>query len=259
MSTPLQTVEGLHLLAFDPRDLGLYAAALNADGSVMPTTAADALAASGASVVIDGPKFEICSGQPAGSNQVERYRLSGCDKLSYLHHDPAHGLTFAGASATLHRGAVLAVMNDGSVQFVAASDRASVATADVRVAVQGDPVLVVNGVAQAMVHTDSNDSIVWRVAVGVMRDGQLAFALGQATLGAFAQKLVAAGFVNAIYTDGGGSASMLLADGTRIGASENRRVASWLTVGAAGGSDATPLIVAGLIAAGVLYWATKRS
>lgn len=251
------TRAGLTVLPFAADELGLYAKPLNADGSVAPLTAVEALADSGARAVLDGPMFELC-GPVAGATQVEQYQRATCAKLQYLHLDAGRGLSFAGAPSTLGRGRVLAVTAAGAPLWLSAGDRADAArTLDLRVAVQLYPTMVAGGAAAPQSTAGSNGSAEWRAAIGVLDDGGLAFAVGAFSMADFAARLVRAGFVDAGYTDGGGSTRIELASGERFGAAENRRVASWITVGAGGGLGGGLLV--GLAAVAAYWWWARRS
>lgn len=243
---PLLAVEGLSVLPFSPSEFGLYAQPLNADGSVAPHTAAEALAASGASAVLDGPMFHLCGGQSG-------YRTASCAKLDYLHFDPAAGLDFAGSPSTAGEGGVVIVTSSGTAEALAARERQNVRrTFDLRVGVQLYPWLVARGEPAPQSTAGSNGNAEWRAALGILRDGRMAFAVGAYSMPDFAARLARAGFVSAGYTDGGGSTRLQLADGTYRGAGEDRRVASWMTVGAGGGVSGKLLVAAAV--AGVVWW-----
>ena len=77
---------------------------------------------------------------------------------------------------------------------------------------------------------------------------------------AFAQALVNAGALYAGYTDGGGSTHLVTPDRIR-GASEQRRVATWLIAENRGGVTATDIgvgLVLIAIAGGMLYMLVKK-
>ena len=86
--------------------------------------------------------------------------------------------------------------------------------------------------AEASGEDESGRSLIRNLSAGVavLEDGRLAFAVGPMPMVDFARALRAAGAVEAGYTDGSGSAHLLLADGRRWGSGERRPVASWLVV-----------------------------
>lgn len=254
MSSAVEQREGLTILPFAPGDLGLYAKSPDADGHVVPTTAAEALAATGALAVLDGPMFELC-GAVSGATQVEQYRNATCAKLQALHIDPRRGLRTVGVPSTDGWGGVLSIESGHPVASLAMNRAQFLQTLDLDVAVQLRPTLVADGDALSQSTAGSNTTAEWRAACGILADSRLAFAIGVFSMQEFANRLARAGFGRAWYTDGGGSTRIELADGTHFGASENRRVASWLTVNRGSSLGSALLLGAGMLAA---YWLWKR-
>ena len=246
---------GLTIYPFAPSELGLYAKSPDADGRVVPSTAAEAIAATGARAVLDGPMFELC-GTVTGATQIEQYRTATCAKLQALHYDRARGLNVVGVPSTAGNGLVLLATETGTIEVDPSTNRTQVAqTLDLRVAVQLRPWMVRGGRALGQSTAGSNGSAEWRAALGQLADGQLALAIGAYAMQDFANRLVAAGFVEAGYTDGGGSTRIELASGEHYGAGENRRVASWITVGGGMGGGA---LLAGAAVAAAAYWLWRR-
>lgn len=94
------------------------------------------------------------------------------------------------------------------------------------VAVQLYPELVRSGRNVANPARDASSD--WRAALGIFRDGRLGFAVGIASMRAFASDLRAMGFTEAGYTDGGDSTLLAFEDGQWIGDPHHRAVATWL-------------------------------
>lgn len=182
------------------------------DGTLVPSRASEALAANPrARAVLDGSMFSLCS---SGG-----YARADCADLDYLlrgegvsdgGENPTDGLTISVTPAGTARVLPGAAVVDGA-----------------RVAVQLYPTLVRDG-AVIVSNRDNNADRVWRAALGVMADGRLVFAIMVADMQTFARALIAFGVRDAGYTDGGGSASLAVRGDQRYGASEDRRVASWL-------------------------------
>lgn len=230
---------GLTIVAFPAAALGVIIPAA-------PATARSVLEAwPDAAVAIDGPMFGYCAGEP------QDYASYRCGRVDYLLQDARSGTWNPGNASFATRGLTLSV-KDGVAY--ASDDRSPLPGATV--AVQGYPGLVLAGrivVGQAAAGTpDAQPNL--RVAVGVLADGRVAFARANASLYGFAQMLQAAGFVAAAYTDGGGSASLVLrrSDGSLEGTDSDdpggRRVPSWIVAwstvpdgsGPATGSAGTP-------------------
>ena len=243
---------GLTWVAFPAAQFGIFSAPRTAPGARpsdrAPTTAAEALEASGALAVLDGPMFERCEGRT--------YAASTCADLDYLHRAP--GLSDPGEHPT--RGATLSAWKGGA-------SIAPGAQVDPRaqVAVQLYPALLLDG---RNVATDdgTNTDRVWRAGVGLHpRLGVVFAVMPSATMRGFAEALRALGVVSAGYTDGGGSASLLVRGLERVGSSENRRVASWLVAlppsapAPAGASRLRWLLAGTVLAVPALAWALRRA
>jgi hypothetical protein len=160
------------------------------------------------------------------------------------------------------RGVTANVLRDGQVSWRRGAGIASGA----RVSVQLYPSLVESGrnVQNPRRDTDSN----WRAALVEFAPGELAFALQRAPMHEFANALIREGAVWAGYTDGGGSARVLIRDAagsiTRFGSSEDRAVPMWLLVQPRAAQSAEPtqgtilaLLVAVLLA--FAAWTTLRN
>ncbi len=252
--------EGLTVLAFAPARLGLYLEPIPGQlGHAVPLTAAEVLARHPKAVaVLNGPMFGTCASEHRYPTQVETYRRSRCSVIDFQHFDAQDVPLSVGRRPG--DGVTLAVTADGRAVMEPDNDVPPGAV----VAVQLYPVMVRGGTARGpFANTSSNNSVVWRSAVGILRDGRVALAAGQASLHEFARKLWRAGFVEAGYTDGGGSTSLLVRGATRVGHPENRRVPSWLVFEQDPGDKsgistglATALAVFGT--AGFGYWLTTR-
>jgi hypothetical protein len=229
---------GLILLAFHPMELGLYADVRSGNRAV-PHTAAEALYASGAEAVLDGPMFEKCD--PSRS-----YLEQACGIPSYRHFDLS---SVDIPTSYPNRGVTISVLQNGNTQAVTGS----AVPPNARVSVQLYPELVRNG----RVVGTRDDGPASRAALAVLRDGRMAFVVSQPmSMPEFSEALVAAGALYAGYTDGGGSTS-LQTTGFYAGSREHRRVITWLVAKA----RPSPSAGSGLIAAvaltaavGALLW-----
>lgn len=235
----LVRVGSIWLLPFQPSQLHL--GVLKVPGSArmaVPQTALGALQQSpGALAVVDGPMFDICDGQP------DAYASYQCGLLLYRYLDKSRGID--APSQRTDRGVTISVMGDRA--FALPRDQV---VPGASVAVQLYPPLLLNG--QVVTNPDLNQTAEWRTGLVVLSDGRLAFVAGAMALDPFARALRAAGAVHGGYLDGGGSGKMVLADGTRIGASEDRRVPSWLVVMPVAGTGTGTLVVGGLLAVGAV-------
>lgn len=195
-----------------------------------PLRAADARRlAPNALAVVDGPMFSKCAGQPSN------YATYTCGDAEYRMLDRNRGVDIASEHPS--RGATLSVHPDGRAEMRGGSEVAPGA----EFAVQLYPPLLRRGANVAS--PGLNRDTTWRVAVGILRDGSVAFALARMPMFEFAAALARVGFVEAGYTDGGGSAAIETATGRRAGSSENRRVPVWIAAFARDG--AAPTLPAG--------------
>lgn len=220
MSIDLFDVGGLHVAAFHPSQLRVLVQPLG-DNRARPWRAADAMRASGAAAVLDGPMFSVCSGQPSSPNPAQQYAASRCDELLYLHYDATAGLSVP--SSLPSAGATLSVDAAGVVTWhrgATPADRA-------RVAIQLNPVLVWDSDVQSTSSGGSNLDRVQRAALVQLEDGRLAFVTGAGTLAGFASSLGSIRVRYAGYTDGGGSTRLATRE-RWFGANENRPVPTWL-------------------------------
>lgn len=246
---------GLTMIAFPPAGLGVVIPSNPITAETLFRGHPDVV------VAIDGPMFDYCPGQP---RDYDRYQ---CGVVRYSMFDAGRNVNAPGYSSTANEGVTFS-LRGGALS--AASGRRPAPGASV--AIQMYPGLVENGAIAIRRRTEGPDAQPnWRVAMGLLRDGRAFFAHGRKTMYEFAEALLAAGAVWAGYTDGGGSASLVLrrADGGLAGSDPDdprgRRVPSWIVwspttstgapVAPQGGSQgASPLaILAGfsLAAAGV--------
>lgn len=231
---PTQTLEtrvlgGLTLLLFPASRLGVFAAPAGGAGQFTPISPGVVLQLSGGVAALNGPMFSNCPGQSLPGDNAGSYARSTCSNLSsstgtgvirYVHLDTKRGLAIGGGSAS---GITIAVVGGRAVAM-----HGGAVPSGATVAIQGFPPLVWGG---ANVTTRSlNLGNEWRSGLAIMADGRLALAIGVMSIPAFADALIAAGAQYALYTDGGGSTSLVLPDGTRKGAGEGRRVGSWIVV-----------------------------
>ena len=195
---------------------------------------------SGDAALLDGPMFALCPDTPRASTEAERYRLAHCDRLVYGIHVAG---VFTTPSLEPSAGATLAVTRGHATLTPGWS-----APPGASVAVQGYPPLVRGGRVVASnvgANAERND----RAAVGILRDGRVAFAILRADMEGFGAALAQHGD-EWIYTDGGGSA-YLGVDGRRLaGSTEGRRVPVWLAC--AGEESGSGGLLAGAVAGGVV-------
>jgi len=256
---------GVTFAAFDPGRLGVWTAGVQDQNQVTPSGPFDAIRGSGASMVLNGPEFGVCAGQNLPSDQVSQYAQSACDSIRFAQYDASRGLWLPGVSPDDSRSIMISVVGGNATATPGNSERPDGASA----AVQLMPTLVV---AEQPIANNGNVSggsqIVWRAALGILRDGRLVFAAGQHDISGFVSALISNGVANAGYTDGGGSTSLVFDSGDRYGHPEQRRVATWLTVGQpnvlatiipaspAGRAIAAALLV-GAAAAGYVWWKSR--
>lgn len=242
----LERVGSLSLVRFDPSALDVFSPSLGNNHS-RPTTSEEALD-SGALVVVDGPMFSRCDSASLTGTDAQRYAASQCSRVDYLLYGPNVSIR----STYPSNGATFSVV--GSDVVVRSGNEADPAA---RVAVQTYPHIVRRG--EVIASQDRDTSRTWRVALVLLEDGQLAFAIMAASMYDFARALAAIGAVEAGYLDGGGSGRIATSEGELVGSSENRRVGAWLVVRPpASGPAGAGLLVALAAAAGVAWWASRR-
>lgn len=239
---------GLTILLFPASMLSVYAET-SGSNRASPLNYSQALAATQAEAVLDGPMFDKCdSGQP--------YSQQTCGEVLYRHYDLS-GINIP--SSFPDRGITISVLGNGTARAARGADVA----AGAKVAVQLYPELVWDGEPSRVSDVD----VKTRAALAIMSDGRLAFVVAQPmTMPQFARLLAQAGAVYAGYTDGGGSASMATND-YYAGSTEHRRVVTWLFAkmressvvtavrASPGSSAAIALVIGGLIT----YAVWKRS
>lgn len=254
MTMPFERVGSLSLLRFPARDLRVFAATrdgLQANQS-QPTTGLEALRMTGAYAALDGPMFARCDSGLTGTD-AQRYAQSNCSRVEYLLYDEAAGLLVQSRYPT--RGATLAVVDGVPTMFDGA-----VVPAGATVAVQGYPEVIRGG--RVVANPTSDTDRVVRAGVGIDREGLVVFVVGVGSMYGFGQGALAAGLVELVYTDGGGSGRAQLEDAF-AGSAENRRVGSWLLAmrggssGESGGSSALGWIALGVAGAGA-WWLWRR-
>jgi hypothetical protein len=187
--------------------------------------------------LVDGPMFSVCGAENerrAGETDAQRYRRYTCGRPDYRLLDTARGIDVAGRFPT--RGATFSVMANGAVSVASGN----VVAPGAAVAVQGYPPLVRDGVNVAS-NVGPNAERNWRVALCLAPDGNLAFAAGSEDMVSFGVDLRAAGFRQAVYLDGGGTARVLrVQSGAFIGSTEDRRAPLWIAAVALAGAPPAP-------------------
>ena len=244
----IERVGSLSLLRFDPSRLDVFAPSLGGNRS-RPTTAQEALA-SGAVAVLDGPMFSRCDSAALSGTDAERYAQSQCSRVEYA----LLGSEVSVGSLYPSNGATFSIVEGRAVVLPDAQ-----VAQGARVAVQTYPHIVRAG--RNIANPEHDTDRTWRAALVLLDTKELAFAIMQASMHAFAAALVALGAVEAGYTDGGGSGRLETADGQRVGSSENRRVGSWLVVRAAegaGGVGGGGLLLLGAALLGAAWLASRR-
>lgn len=232
---------GLTLAAFDPASLGILALP-DPNGTVLPIAPGEVLHyAPNADAALDGPMFDTCGGAD--------YASAECDVPLFLQYDTQRNVSLPGQRPGV--GVLIAVVNGAAMasRTIQVPDGASVA-------VQLYPALVDRGNPVS----PSDSTAEQRAALALLDDGRLAFAIGAMSMPAFAQALIDAGAIYAGYTDGGGSTHLVTPDRVR-GASEQRRVASWLVAEGGGGATTTDVgigLVLLAIAGGMFYLLVKK-
>ena len=206
----IQQYDALSFVTFAPEQLGVYFGDANSTGRLTRTKANEVLAQPGVLAVLDGPMYGACTGVPR------------CAQLEYLYLDQRAGEYFPGRHP--ERGMTVEVKADGRVVVAHGASTAS----DPVVAVQLYPELVWEG--RNVASTSIDTSRVWRAALGVLPGGKMVLVVGIAPMHQFADLLIALGVIYAGYTDGGGSASLQVRGGHRVGSTEDRPVASWIVV-----------------------------
>lgn len=243
MAIERKDIAGLQYVIFPASQLGLFARPVS--GGFMPIGPMEVLALSGGEAALNGPMFDVCSGQDLPAGNAAHYAASVCDKLAYKHYDPRAGLNAAGTS--LFAGMTFSVTPRG-VSVLPGSEFPP----DAKVSVQTFPILLQDGVNRAST-SEVNNHPEWRSALALMPDGRLAFVAGIGTLHGFADAIAQAGVKYAGYTDGGGSTAMVTPNGKIGGQGEHRRVPSWLIVRPAESRKGV-WVVLGLVVASVTAW-----
>ena len=216
----IEQIGSISILRFAPSELVVHGvASATKAGGYIPSTASEALAQdSTLFAVLDGPMFEKCS---AGS-----YSSYTCGDPRFLLRDSIGNSINENSDESSVGGTIF--VKEGVAHYI----RGGVVPAEIEIAVQGYPTLVVDGVNTAGT-SGTNQDRVWRAALCIIRSSngneELAFAVGHDTMYGFAASLIGAGAVYAVYTDGGGSGRLATRDGF-VGDSENRRVPLWLGV-----------------------------
>lgn len=225
----LPTVERsgvLHYLLLDPVQFGFYLQPYG-PGQSSAVTAADVLASDPSILaVVDGAMASPCGSDftsHPGMSAAEVRRIEHCRTLDYRYVDRARGIDVPGRFP--HVGGTIGVAG-GRAFF--SPDATVPANADV--AIQAYPSIVEDGRNIANDASGSNGQALWRGGLGILRDGRMVYALGIASMRTFAAAMIALGCTYVIYLDGGGSASMQVRGGVRIGSREDRPVASFLTI-----------------------------
>lgn len=241
----IERVGALSILRFVPRRLDVFAPSIGG-GRTKPTTADEALA-SGAVAVLDGPMFSRCDSGLSGTD-AQRYAASQCSRVDYL----LIGTDAAVNSTYPSQGATFSVVGDEVVVREGASP-----VTGARAVVQGYPHIVSDSETLSNPARDTDRT--WRAALALMNDGTLAFTIQQSSMHDFARALVAAGALEAVYTDGGGSGRLATSDGQVVGASENRRVGSWLVVRSESSSSGLAAATGVALLLGAAWLATRKS
>lgn len=221
MDNGISQIGSLTVYAFDASLLGVFGQPASVAGRFVPIGPDDVLTASGASAALDGVQFDTCDSAP--------YATSQCGVPVFMVYDSARGVSVAGSHP--NEGMTISVANG---QAVAMSG--SQMAAGAQVAVQLWPSLVSGG--QVVVsNSGTNATAERRAALAIISPNQLAFVVGAANMVDFANAIAALGATDAGYTDGGGSTS-LVTQGGFFGASEHRRVPTWLIASSGGLSGA---------------------
>lgn len=200
-----RTVGPLKVVSFPPQDLRLEVDLL--DGrATRPETAAQVIDRIRPDAICAGPMFEFFQ---SGSN----YATYDIARLIYRYLDVQSSVNVASSYPT--RGGTISVVGN-----VAAFNRGDGIQPGSTVAIQGYPSLVEEGrnVANASIDTHAEG----RCAVGILNTGEVFFALATLGMYEFARQLIAAGAMWAIYTDGGGSATLFAKNAFSIGLSARR-------------------------------------
>lgn len=217
MNIELVSPSAPKLLAFSPAGLGAIV-------TPRPVTARELFAAHPDVVAaIGGPMFSFCEGEP---RDYGRYQ---CGAVDYKLLDRVRGASVAGKYP--RRGATLSLVR-GEARVL--DGDATPAGADV--AIQGYPAIVRDGAVAVSRKppTDYDGQPAGRVAYGTLSDGRAFFAYSYTSIYDFALQLIALGAYDAIYTDGGGSSSLVMRmpDGSLVGSDADdpggRRLPSWV-------------------------------
>lgn len=194
-----------------PSWLGLELDLSGLDGS-NPEKAIDIINRIHPVALLDGPMFSV----PGG----EGYGTYGLANLKYRYLDRGRGIDVP--SEFPSRGGTVSVVN-GQAFYKNGDAIENGAT----LAIQGYPSIVENGRNVASTRNDTNTT--GRSAVGIFRDGRIAFAVGTFSMREFANRLIQIGILNAAYTDGG-SSTALFGPGVSIGLRARRLPAYLIAV-----------------------------
>lgn len=219
-----EMVNGVRVATVAPHLALVARAVVGGQGRFVPMTAAEARGiVADELVVIDGPMFAACPGQEQrdGESSDAYYRRLACARPLYALLDRASGIDVPTSYPT--RGATISITSDGRV---AVADGATIAPG-ATFAMQGYPALLRRSANVANNAAGTNGQQNWRAGIGVTADGNIVFAVGRKDMEAFAAAMRAAGCVDAVYTDGGGSGRQE-SDSVTYGSSENRRVPVWI-------------------------------
>lgn len=192
------------------------------DGDFRMLTAAQAAPLTpGYIALLDSSMFRAVGAQNRGESDTTYYRRVDRGMTNYRLVDRANGIDVP--SRRPRDGMTLSIKLDGSVSVQSGDAIAN----DTAFAVQLYPPLVRGGRVVAS-NVGPNAQTNWRAGLGVLRSGNLVFAIGRKSMVDFARAMLAAGAVDAGYTDGGGSGLVQIAGGDRYGSTEDRPVPVWL-------------------------------
>jgi len=179
----------------------------------------------GVVLAVDGPMFSYCPGEP---HSYETYQ---CGSVDFLLLDTRTGVNVQGKPEFQTSGITYSFAGGQLVGWLGRSPQPDAVTA-----FQLYPTLVYEGrvVAGERPPEHPDGQRTHRIAVGRLSDGRAFFAYSYATMREFAEQLLNEGATSAGYTDGGGSASLVMRmpDGSLQGSDANdpggRRVPSWI-------------------------------
>ena len=232
-------VGALTVYAFPAGQLGVFAIPYGTTrGRFQTIGPQEILDASGALAAIDGTQFDDCG--------------AGCAYPDFLVYDAGQGIE--ASSLRPSDGVTICVANGQAVALPGAQ-----LAFGTTVAMQLWPTLVAGSNVVAS-NGGSNANQEWRAAIAIMSPGQVAFIAGVGDMVGFATAIQALGATDAGYTDGGGSAALVV-PGNQAGGTSYRAVPTWLVarppaaVNAAG--MAFGAVVAAIVAAGIAYEVLK--